>query len=672
MGKIKKISEKESANSAQRIDIYPITSTKAVYDTNNKVLDDYIQHLKKTSTFAGIATPTTNPGTPDSPVFYIATTAGTYTNFSGIKITEGEAVILEWKGSWVKKTTGFATQGKLTEIENNVGLYNVDKNIPLGSGYYTSTTARAAIPTAVRKLGLIITYKTDSTTSVTEQFTGSSISSWTTDTNWTNVGSAGGNMILDWDTDVATTRKQVLQKYRKQLLQISYKNANGDTVNEQYIGTLFTDTEWVKDNNWISIPNESQISKLSSNIIEIRKSLSNSSTFLFTIADCITVGILKKDGTVDESYTNAKVSDFVEIKGNWIIDAVYTYPIQGNYAGLLLFKEDKTTIVGVFGDTFKIDTKDYPEAKYVRYCLFQGRNSVITINQNLVELDKVQENVDSVSNILKLNDEEKYINVEIAKVGRTDFIGDIVGFNHPLDADSYLQSIYISETEKTFGDTALAYVGIIDQYNLFVVSKTVECTVTGIQFGSIILEPNSPCLINKGEIILVGVEKSRWGSGISRPEYGGYPVKVSKSTFMAEKLLNCPLIFVVNVRKIVYKDFVSKQEVDNINNEISAIKNQFILHDEGNGNNYKVMVYNGELKLKLLAYNKILCIGNSFTYSPKRSLWPEEGRNMLASVNSSQYVEMIKLAANAEKVDKLFARSFEYAANDTSIDTYNF
>lgn len=67
------------------------------------------------------------------------------------------------------------------------------------------------------------------------------------------IGAGGGNMILEWDTDVVTTRKQVLQKYRKQLLQISYKNANGDIVNEQYIGTLFTDTEWVKDANWSKI-----------------------------------------------------------------------------------------------------------------------------------------------------------------------------------------------------------------------------------------------------------------------------------------------------------------------------------------------------------------------------------------------------------------------------------
>lgn len=151
---------------------------------------------------------------------------------------------------------------KLTELSDNVGLYNVDKNVPLGSGFYTSTTARNTVPSSVRKLGLIITYKTDATTSVTEQFIGSDVSGWVTDTNWKNVGSEGGNKILDWNTDVASTRKQVPLKERKAGIQISYTPDGVNWVNEQYIGTSFTDTEWVKDSNWsqlITFENTSEI-----------------------------------------------------------------------------------------------------------------------------------------------------------------------------------------------------------------------------------------------------------------------------------------------------------------------------------------------------------------------------------------------------------------------------
>lgn len=81
------------------------------------------------------------------------------------------------------------------------------------------------------------------------------------------IGAGSGNMILEWNTDAATTRKQVLSKYRKSLLQISYKSADEDVINEQYIGTSTTDTEWSKDSNWERIPNQEQLAELSNNLL---------------------------------------------------------------------------------------------------------------------------------------------------------------------------------------------------------------------------------------------------------------------------------------------------------------------------------------------------------------------------------------------------------------------
>lgn len=72
----------------------------------------------------------------------------------------------------------------------------------------------------------------------------------------------GGNLTLVWNTDAATTRKQVKQSDRKSLLQISYKDSNGNPINEQYIGTTYTDTEWVKDSNWEQIASKSDISTI--------------------------------------------------------------------------------------------------------------------------------------------------------------------------------------------------------------------------------------------------------------------------------------------------------------------------------------------------------------------------------------------------------------------------
>ena len=72
------------------------------------VPNNIISNLGANATFANIATPSTNPGTPDGPVFYLATQSGTYSNFGGA-IVENEAAILLYNGStWVKKATGIA------------------------------------------------------------------------------------------------------------------------------------------------------------------------------------------------------------------------------------------------------------------------------------------------------------------------------------------------------------------------------------------------------------------------------------------------------------------------------------------------------------------------------------------------------------------------------------
>lgn len=54
--------------------------------------------------YMGIATPTTNPGTPDPNIFYIATTPGSYANFSSIVVSGGEFAILKYNGQWSKET----------------------------------------------------------------------------------------------------------------------------------------------------------------------------------------------------------------------------------------------------------------------------------------------------------------------------------------------------------------------------------------------------------------------------------------------------------------------------------------------------------------------------------------------------------------------------------------
>lgn len=106
------------ATKVDKTDITQSTGTSETAVMSQKAVSEAINKLKNAGyLYVGIATPTTNPGTPDGPVFYIANVKGKYSNFGGINVTEDEAVILQWNnGKWFKNVTGFATQKKLTEL----------------------------------------------------------------------------------------------------------------------------------------------------------------------------------------------------------------------------------------------------------------------------------------------------------------------------------------------------------------------------------------------------------------------------------------------------------------------------------------------------------------------------------------------------------------------------
>ena len=84
-----------------------------------KETDSNINQLKNAGyLYAGIATPSTNPGTPEGHVFYIANGKGTYTNFGGIEVTEDEVVVLYYDKEWYKEVTGIASNDKVTYLSS--------------------------------------------------------------------------------------------------------------------------------------------------------------------------------------------------------------------------------------------------------------------------------------------------------------------------------------------------------------------------------------------------------------------------------------------------------------------------------------------------------------------------------------------------------------------------
>lgn len=71
-------------------------------------LNNIVTSVGEYAAFAGIANTTTNPGTPDGPVFYLAFENGTYSNFNGITLKSEVAILLLENNSWVKKETQIA------------------------------------------------------------------------------------------------------------------------------------------------------------------------------------------------------------------------------------------------------------------------------------------------------------------------------------------------------------------------------------------------------------------------------------------------------------------------------------------------------------------------------------------------------------------------------------
>ena len=79
-------------------------------------LNNIISNVGENASFAGVATPSTNPGAPDGNVFYIASESGTYSNFGGI-VNNGECLILKKnEDSWVSIETGIITNKKLSNL----------------------------------------------------------------------------------------------------------------------------------------------------------------------------------------------------------------------------------------------------------------------------------------------------------------------------------------------------------------------------------------------------------------------------------------------------------------------------------------------------------------------------------------------------------------------------
>lgn len=89
--------------------------------------------------YMGVATPDTNPGTPDQKVFYITNGSGIYANFGSLEIGESEVAILYWDSAWHKATTGAASASVVADIVARLGSYLDIDSYPKRNNYLSAS-----------------------------------------------------------------------------------------------------------------------------------------------------------------------------------------------------------------------------------------------------------------------------------------------------------------------------------------------------------------------------------------------------------------------------------------------------------------------------------------------------------------------------------------------------
>lgn len=107
----------------------------------NSVLNQMVTSLGAGYQFMGVATPDTNPGTPDQKVFYIANGKGTYANFGGLIVDKDEVVLLIYDDTWKTLLTGNAAFGYNEPFVQVIGV-NATKDSTTyiqNEGYETKT-----------------------------------------------------------------------------------------------------------------------------------------------------------------------------------------------------------------------------------------------------------------------------------------------------------------------------------------------------------------------------------------------------------------------------------------------------------------------------------------------------------------------------------------------------
>ena len=97
----------------------------------NSVLNDLVNTMGAGYQFAGVASPSTNPGNPDERVFYLAFSSGTYTYFGNTILHDGELGVFKYDSSWTYQVIPVSAP-----IADNLTTNDPDMALSAAQGYY--------------------------------------------------------------------------------------------------------------------------------------------------------------------------------------------------------------------------------------------------------------------------------------------------------------------------------------------------------------------------------------------------------------------------------------------------------------------------------------------------------------------------------------------------------
>lgn len=139
-----------------KVNISVDLSTYATKDALAQVKGS-VDSLLLGAVYGGIATRTTNPGTPKTKVFYLPTEVGEYPNFGNLSVVENEIAFLYYDGTnWSKQSVDFSST--ITEIEEKANNASTDASNALKKAEAAgkaSATNKQNLDNAVKRIGTL-------------------------------------------------------------------------------------------------------------------------------------------------------------------------------------------------------------------------------------------------------------------------------------------------------------------------------------------------------------------------------------------------------------------------------------------------------------------------------------------------------------------------------------